>query len=56
MFFHYNIQVKKGYMNKPIPHLNDSDPKDRMTKKCLKEFESYYIYQRGAPSFLVAQS
>ena len=35
------------------PHLNESGPKNRITKKYLNE--SYYPYQQCAPSFSVAQ-
>lgn len=41
-------------MNEPRPHPNESNPEDIMTKKNLKNVESYYLYEQGAPFFLVA--
>ena len=32
-------RVKEEYMNEPRSHLDESDPKDRMTKKNLKEWK-----------------
>ena len=34
-----NTLVKEGYMNELRPHPNESDLKDKMTKKYLKELK-----------------
>ena len=43
------MTVKERYVNEPRPRPNENNPKDRMTKKSLKENESYYLYQQSAP-------
>ena len=43
-------------MNESIPHSNESDSKDMMTKKGLKEMKVTTYTKQVTPSFSVAQS
>lgn len=38
-YYHCDTQLKEGYVNEPRPDQNESDSKDRMVKKCLKELK-----------------